>query len=79
MLAARAVSGGSGYGSAKFEAVNSERYHWLEDVKDAQGRRLGEPGTLADLHFSAFIESFHRIRLSHTFCSERCLKEVHAF
>ncbi len=32
------------YGSAKFEAANSERYHWLEDVRDAQGRRLGEPG-----------------------------------
>ena len=32
------------YGSAKFEAANSERYHWLEDVRDAQGRRLGETG-----------------------------------
>jgi len=62
---ARASVGGSGYGSAKFEAANSERcrpecqhhssffarqintlsrYQWLEDVRDAQGKRRGEPG-----------------------------------
>ncbi len=40
----RAVAGGSGYGSAKFEAANSERYQWLENVRDAQGRKIGEPG-----------------------------------
>lgn len=50
MAVARAAGGGSGYGSAKFEATNSERYHWLEDVRDAQGRRLGEPGVLLVLH-----------------------------
>ncbi len=41
---ARAVAGGSGYGSAKFEAANSERYQWLENVRDAQGKKFGEPG-----------------------------------
>jgi hypothetical protein len=43
----RTVGGGSGYGTAKFEAANSERYQWLENVRDAQGRRPGEPGALA--------------------------------
>eukprot|EP00960_Hanusia_phi_P046930 758113-Hanusia_phi.AAC.7 len=28
----------------KFEAINQERYKWLEDVKDASGKRPGEEG-----------------------------------
>lgn len=70
-LPPRALAGGSGFGSAKFEAANSERYQWLENVRDAQGRKLGEPGSLTcscTFFFSPWNCRIFALRFPHCIC-----------
>ncbi|ORX70774.1 hypothetical protein DL89DRAFT_266906 [Linderina pennispora] len=49
---------------AKFAKKNEERYAWLEDVKDAQGRTLFIPSS-AWKKFSAFEKQYWEIKSKH--------------